>query len=82
LEDKIEVGWPQEIKKILDDVGYSYFWNEGKGSNLDTVVDKVNERLHEQEIQQWQAWREALEFLSLYSKVKETWGKKFVLSWG
>ena len=41
LEDKIEVGWPQEIKKILDEVGYSYFWNEGQGLNSDTAVDKV-----------------------------------------
>ena len=43
LEDKIEVGWPQEIKKILDEVGYSYFWNEGQGLNSNTVVDKVNQ---------------------------------------
>ena len=33
LEDKIEVGWPQEMKKILDEVGYSYFRNECQGSN-------------------------------------------------
>ena len=72
LEDKIEVGWPQEIKKILDEVGYSYFWNEGQGSNSDTVVDKVKERLHEQGIQQWQARKEASGSLSLYSTVKDT----------
>jgi hypothetical protein len=51
LGDKIEVGRPQEIKKILDEAGYSYFWNEGQGSNSDTVVDKVKERLNEQGIQ-------------------------------
>ena len=58
LEDKIEVVWLQEIKKILNELGYSYFWNDGKGSNLDTVVDKVKERLQDQGIQQWQAQKE------------------------
>ena len=53
LEDKIEIGWPQEIKKILDEGGYSYCWDVGKGSSSDTVVDRVKKRLHEQGIQQW-----------------------------
>jgi len=73
LKDKIGVVWLEEIKKILDKVGYSYFWNEGKGSNTGKVVHKLKERLHEQGIQQWRARKEASGSLSLFSMVKDTW---------
>ena len=44
-------------------------------------MDKVKERPHEQGILQWRAWKEGLGSLSLYSKVLDMWGEKFILSW-
>ena len=40
---------------------------------MDTMVEKVKERLHEQGIQQWQAPEDTSGSLSLYSTVKNTW---------
>ena len=76
--------WPSQIKKILDDCGFSELWNGGLGIGLKegAVANRVRERLRDQEIQVWHARVNETRSLELYAKAKEQWGEELYFKAG
>ena len=60
--------WVKHAKSILDDLGFSYLWN-----NFDTNINyypEIKQRLRDQFIQRWGENIKAMQKLDYYSKFK------------
>ena len=70
--------WPFRVKSLLDRLGLSYIWNDGRGpaiSQID-IIGIVKQRLEDQEIQTWGNEIERSETLSVYKDVKKVFGQE------
>ena len=84
LKDGRRDSWANQVKKILDILGLSEMWNEGKGpvGGSVSVWKEVQRILNDQEIQEWQTQKDQSVSLRFYSQAKEYWGEEVYFKFG
>ena len=78
-----KTSWTAQIKRILDENGFSSSWEKGKGpEDHEKFFKEFSARLEDQEVQLWQAAVDKSPSLTLYREVKENFGQEFYFKLG
>ncbi|MFO7744505.1 MAG: reverse transcriptase family protein, partial [Psychroflexus sp.] len=80
LTQKSKTTWTAQIRKILQETGFSNAWNGGQGPlDQENFIKEFQARLHDQEIQLWWTALDKSTSLTLYRDIKRIYGQETYL---